>query len=79
MICHAITVVMSAVGSVNAGQTPVLALEKPLYILAKLKQWNWPEKFGKQQLVLMLGGLHTEMAALKTLGDLLDGNGSTAA
>jgi hypothetical protein len=25
----------------------------------------------------MMGGLHTEMAALKTLGDLLDGSGWT--
>jgi len=29
--------------------------------------------------VIILGGLHTEMAALRTIGDILDGNGWTDA
>jgi hypothetical protein len=54
MICHAMTIVMSAVETVNPGQTPVLALDQPLYSLAKVIQWNWPEKFGEKRLVLMV-------------------------
>jgi len=37
------------------------------------------EKFGEDQFVLLLGALHIEMAAWKTLGDWLAGSGWTDA
>ena len=40
-----------------------------LYALAKQVQWNWPDKHSEDNYVVMFGGLHIEMAALKTLGD----------
>ena len=67
--------VKSAVEHLNAGQTPVLTFDQPLYALAKQIQWKWPEKYGENISVRMFGGLHIEMAALKTIGDWLQGSG----
>ena len=60
---------------VNPGQTPVVTLDQPLFALAKQIQWKWPEKYGEDKMVLMFGGLHIEIAVLKTLGDWLRGSG----
>eukprot|EP00745_Piridium_sociabile_P019361 TRINITY_DN2926_c0_g1_i1.p1 TRINITY_DN2926_c0_g1~~TRINITY_DN2926_c0_g1_i1.p1 ORF type:complete len:195 (+),score=50.86 TRINITY_DN2926_c0_g1_i1:2-586(+) len=68
-------VVKNAVEHVNPGQTPVVTLDQPLFALAKQIQWKWPEKYGEEKMVVMFGGLHIEMAALKTLGDWLRGSG----
>ena len=68
MICHAVDVVIQAVNHLNPGQVPVLACDQPLYAIAKKIQWTWPEKYGEDKLFIMLGGLHTELAALKSIG-----------
>ena len=60
---------------VNPGQTPIVTLDQPLFVLAKQIQWKWPEKYGEDKMVVMFGGLHIEMAALKTLGNSLRGSG----
>jgi hypothetical protein len=78
-ILHAMNAVKRTVQFLNPGQTPVLACDQPLYALAKKIQWQWPEKHGEQKLVVMLGGLHIEMAALRALGDWLEGSGWTSA
>ena len=52
----------------NPGQTPVLTMDQPLYALAKQLQWRFPNLFGEDKYVIILGGLHTEMAALRTIG-----------
>ena len=36
-----------------------------LFALAKQIQWTWSESYGEDKLVVMFGGLHIEMAALK--------------
>ena len=38
-------------------------------------QWSFPEIFGEDKFVVMLGGLHTEMALWSTMGDILPGSG----
>ena len=43
--------------------------------IAKQIQWAWPNDYGEDKFVIMMGGLHIEMAALKTLGDWLKGSG----
>ena len=68
-------VVKNAVEHVNPGQTPVVTLDQPLFDLIKQIQWKWPEKYGEDKMAVIFGGLHIEMAALKTLGDWLRGNG----
>ena len=42
-------------------------------------QWHWPEKYGEDKFVIMFGGLHIEMAALKSIGTLLQDSGWTTA
>ena len=59
----------------NPGQVPVLACDQPLYAIAKKIQWTWPEKYGEDKLFIMLGGLHTELAALKAIGHWLEDSG----
>ena len=78
-ILHAMTMIKAAVNHVNPGQTPVIALDQPHFALGKLIQWNWPSTHGEKKFILMLGGLHIEMAAFKLLGDWLDGSGWTSA
>ncbi len=46
-------------------------MDQPLYAVAKQIQWNWPETHGEDHFIIMFGGLHNEMTALKMLGDLL--------
>ena len=62
----------------NPGQTPVIAADQPLYAPLKQIQWEWPE-YGDYKFVIMFGGLHLEMAALKSLGTLLEDSGWTGA
>ena len=75
MIKHSLHVIKSAIEHLNPGQTPVVTFDQPLYALAKQIQWKWRENYGKDKFVIMFGGLHIEMAALKTLGDWLKGSG----
>ena len=37
--------------------------EQLIYAVAKPVQWNWPNKYGQDKFVVMLGGMHVEMAA----------------
>ena len=75
MIRHGMDVIKKSVDFLNAGQTPVIAFDQPLYALAKMVQWNWKEDYGEKRFVIMMGPLHIEMAALKTIGDWLKGSG----
>ncbi|KAG1692631.1 Lysosome membrane protein 2 [Nymphon striatum] len=68
-------VVKNAVEHLNPGQTPVVTFDQPLFALAKQIQWKWPASYGEDQLVVVFGGLHIEMAALRTLGDWMQGSG----
>ena len=58
--------------------TPVITLDQPLYSLAKQIQWTWPD-LSEENYVVMLGGLHIEMATLNMLGKWLDGSGWSSA
>ena len=64
-----------AVDHINKRQTPVIAFDQPLYALAKQVQWNWKDHYGEEKFVVMMGPLHIEMAALKTLGNWLEDSG----
>ena len=79
MIQHSMNVIKKATEHLNPGQVPVIAVDQPLYSVAKKIQWNWPESHGEQHFVFILGGLHIEMAALSVLGDWLEDSGWTSA
>ena len=79
MIKHSMNVVKEAVQHLNPGQVSVIAMDQPLFAIAKTIQWDFPYTHGEEQFVIMFGGLHIEMAAFKTLGDWLEGSGWTSA
>ena len=64
-----------AVQKLNPAQVPVITLDQPLYAITKKIQWNWPENYGENQFVIVLGGLHIKMAGLKVIGDWLEDSG----
>ena len=65
-------VIKTAIGK---DQTPVIVFDQPLYASSKEVQWNQKNICGETQFVVMMGPLHTEMAALKTLSDWLENSG----
>lgn len=79
MIRHSMDVIKKAVTILNPDQVPVITVDQPLYTLAKQIQWSWPATHGEGHFIVMFGGLHIEMVALKVLGDLLEGSGWTGA
>ena len=68
-------VIKAAVQYLNPGQVPVITVDQPLYSIAKQIQWNWPDTHGEQKFVILMGGLHIEMAVLSVLGDWLADSG----
>ena len=70
--------IRDTVAFLNPGQTPVIAADQPLYALAKQIQWQWPD-YGEDKLIITFGGLHIEMAALRSLRSLLENSGWTDA
>ena len=78
LIKHVMKIVKDDIRYLNPGQTPVIAMDQPLYALAKEIQWCFPEEFGENTFVVMLGGLHIEMAALRLLGEWLNDSGWTS-
>ncbi len=71
--------VRDATSFLNPGQSPVLACDQLLYALVKQIQWTWPDTHGEDSYVVMLGGLHIELTALKALGKWLDHSGWSSA
>jgi hypothetical protein len=74
MIAHSMRVIKVAVEHVNPSQAPVIALDQPLFALTKQIQWKIPG-FGEYKFVVMMGGLHIEMASFKMLRKWLSGSG----
>ena len=79
MIKHGMDVLKQAITFLNPAQIPVIVLDQPLFALAKMVQWKWPESHGEEKYVVMFGGLRLEMTLWNTLGDLLDASGWTTA
>ena len=66
MIEHGINVLHRAIEFLNPGQIPVIALDAPLYALAKITQWNWPDTHVEKKFVAIFGGLYIKMAMWTT-------------
>ena len=66
MVKHGMAVQKQAIEYLNPGQIPVTTFDQPLFALTKFVQWKWPDTYGEQKYVVMLGGLHTEMALWNT-------------
>ena len=48
----------------------MLVVNQPLSDLTRKMQWTFPDILGEDKFVVMLGGLHIEMAFWSTMGDL---------
>ena len=72
-IKHVMDKIKDAVHFLNPTQSPVITVDQPLFALATQIKWTWSQEYGK--FVIVLGGLHTEMAILKMIGNLLNNSG----
>ena len=77
--CNVIVVVNSQhcvcyIGINESRQTPVIALDQPLYAIAKAIQWDPTTRFNEDNYFVFLGPLHKEMCE-KTLGDWVRDSG----
>lgn len=79
MVKHGMDIQKKVTEYLNPSQTPVIACDQPIFALAKFVQWKWPLIYGETNYVVMLGGLHIEMALWNVCGDLLDASGWTGA
>ena len=77
-IKHAMEKIRDIVAFLNMGQTHVLAAYQPQYALAKQIHWQWTDH-GVRKFVIMFGGLHLELASLRSIGTLLQDSGWTSA
>jgi len=75
MIRHSMKVVKESINFLNPTQVPVIVMDQPLYAIAKQVQWTSPDKFGEDKYLVMMGGLHIEMASLKMIGNWLSNSG----
>ena len=74
---HAMPKVKETTSYLRPDQIPVVTVDQPL--LAVAKQIQWPETFGEDKYIVILGDLHIiKMAAFKTIGNLLKERGWTA-
>ena len=58
MTKHSFIVIKGAVDHLNPRQTPVIAFDQPLYVLAKQVNWNWPDRYSEDKCMVIFGGLH---------------------
>ena len=79
MVKHGMTVQQQAIKFLNSDQIPVTVFDEPLFAIAKLVQWKYPTTHGEDKHVVLMGGLHIEMAVWNTIGDYLEGSGWTTA
>lgn len=61
MIQYSMKVVQEGVAFVNPNQTPVIAMDQPLFVIAKHIQWEKADFYREEEYVVMIGGLHVEL------------------
>ena len=75
MVRHTIDIIKQILLKINPNQCPVITADQPVYTLGKQIQWLYPDQYGEDKLVMMMGALHIEMAFLNAIGDWLEGSG----
>ena len=76
-IKHVMDQVKQTMLYLNPSQTPVITADQPLFAMSKQVQWYWPDEYSN--IVVIMGGIHIEIAALKLAGTFLKGSGWTTA
>ena len=75
MVRHTMKIVQLILQEVNPGQVAVVTGDQPVYALGKQVQWHYPDSYGEEKLVMMMGSLHIEMNFMAAIGDWLEGSG----
>ena len=75
MMKHGMDILKKATQHLNPGQVPVVTIDCALYPILKKIQWIWPKAYGADNFVVMMRGLHIEMAFLAAIGDWFEGSG----
>ena len=73
MIHHGMNLLKKNTEHLNPQQVPAMVVDQPLYDLAKKNAVDLTSS--EDKFVVMLGGLHIELALWSTMGDLLRGSG----
>lgn len=55
VVRHTMDIVISITKKINPGQIPVWTGDQPVFAIGKQIQWLYPDKYGEDKLVLMLG------------------------
>ena len=67
VVCHTMIIVNTVVED--------LTRDQPVYMIAKQVQCHYPENYGEDKLLMMMGSLHIEMNFLAAIEDWLEGRG----
>ena len=81
IVKHGMSLVQAITACLNPDHSliPVLACDQPIFAQCKYTQWKWPDIYGEDKMIIMLGGLHVEKVLWYSVGDLLAFSGSTEA
>lgn len=60
MMKHGFDIIKKATEFLNPSQVPITACDQPLFAIAKSIRWEWPDVYGENVHVVMLGGLHRD-------------------
>ena len=74
MMKHTMEIFKENTEFINAGQTPVLGADQPLYAICKQLKWQFPGSLGEDKFVMQLGALHIEDKCQLMLGKMLRGS-----
>ena len=76
-IRHLMNLIIHITNTTGNGQPAVITADQPVYAIAKYIQTKFPTQYGEDKIVMMLGGLHIEMAVQNMIGKWLAGSGWT--
>ncbi|KAJ8873170.1 hypothetical protein PR048_026787 [Dryococelus australis] len=74
---HGMDIIQQSTNFLHPVQGVVIAMDQPLFALAKSIQWTRLNNYGEDKLFIMFGLLHIEQYFLKDIGKCLDGSGWT--
>lgn len=75
MIQHSMKIAKQSTAHLNPEQAPVIVMDQPLFALAKQTQRHTADLYGEDKYVVMMGGLHTEMALFNMIRQWLNNSG----
>lgn len=75
MVRHVMDLIGAITLYLNKDQIPVVCGDQPLFTMAKIVQWNWPEIYGERKFVILFAPFHIEQGFLKVLGQFMEGSG----